>query len=178
MKKFYILFPLIGVIIFAVFYWQFNASFADEKQKIEEQKKADREAKARADFEIKKKAVEEAIQLQEKRKIEKAEAQKREAEEKQLQIDLKDASDKARDELDRVLRTVDRLKNEILVEDAGMKKLAAEKANLVSEDEFLQKYVKAAEANQKALEEVLKKIQKADEAAALAAAQSAKKAKS
>lgn len=178
MKKFYILFPAIGLIIFAFFYWRFNEDFAQEKQRVEDQRKAERDAKAKADFEIKKKAVEEAIQLQEKRKIEKAEREKKDAEERQLQIDLKDASDRARDDLDRVLRTVDRLKNELAVEEAALKKLGTEKANLVSEDEFLQKYVKAAEANQKSLEDVLKKIQKADEQAALAAAQSAKKAKS
>lgn len=178
MKKFYILFPVVGLFIFAFFYWRFNVTFEEEKQQVENAKKMEREAKAKADFEIKRKAVEEAIQLQEKRKVEKAEREKREGEEKQLQIDLKDASDRARDDLDRVLRTVDRLKNEIAVEDAALKKLTGEKVNLVGEDEFLQKYVKAAEANQKSLEEVLKKIQKADEAAALAAAQSAKKAKS
>ena len=178
MKKFYVLFPAIGLIVFAVFYWQFNANYAEEKQKVEDQKKMEREAKARADFEVKKKAVEEAIQLQEKRKVEKAEREKRDADEKQMQIDLKDASDKARDENDRVLRTVDRLKNEIAIEDAALKKLGTEKTNLVGEDEFLLKYVKAAEANQKSLEDVLKKIQKADDAAALVAAQSAKKPKS
>jgi colicin import membrane protein len=178
MKKFYILFPAIGLVIFAAFYWQFNASYAEEKAKVENEKKMEREAKARADFEIKKKAVEEAIQLQEKRKIEKAEREKRDADEKQMQIDLKDASDKARDENDRVLRTVDRLKNEIAIEDAALKKLASEKTNLTGEDEFLLKYVKAAEANQKSLEEVLKKIKAADDAAELVRLQNAKKAKS
>lgn len=178
MKKYYVLFPAIGLVVFAFFFWRFNVNFEAEKQEVENKKRMEREEKARADFEVKKKAVEEAIQLQEKRKVEKAEREKREADEKQLQIDLKDASDKARDERDRVLRTVDRLKNEIAVEDAALGKLAKDKVNLVSEDEFLQKYVKAAEANQKSLEEVLLKIKKADDAAELIRQQSAKKAKS
>jgi hypothetical protein len=175
MKKFYVLFPAIGLIVFGFFFWRFNVDFDANRQRIADEKRIEREKKAEADFQVKKKAVEEAIQIQEKRKIEKAEREKREADEKQLQIDLKDASDKARDERDRVLRTVDRLKNEIAIEDAALKKLASEKSNLVSEDEFLQKYVKAAEANQKSLEDVLKQIKKADDAAALVAAQNAKK---
>lgn len=178
MKKYYVIFPAIGLVIFAVFFWRFNADFAaNEKAKVEA-KRVEREAKVRADFEAKRKAVEEAIALQEKRKIEKAEREKREADEKQAQLDLKDASDKARDERDRVLRQVDRLKGELAAEEAAIKKLVTEKANLVSEDEFLLKYVKAAEANQKSLEQVMTKIQAANKAAELAAAQSAKNKKS
>jgi len=174
MKK-YVLFPAIGVVIFALFFWRFNADFdANEKAKADV-RRVELENKRKAEFELKKKAVEEAIALQEKRKLEKAEREKRDSEEKQLQLDLKDASDKARDERDRVLRQVDRLKTEIAVEDAGLKKLATEKNNLVAEDEFLQKYVKAAEENQKSLEALMTKVEQVDKAAAIAAAQSAKK---
>jgi colicin import membrane protein len=178
MKKYYVIFPAIGCVIFAFFFWRFNADFdANEKAKAEV-KRIERENKIKADFEAKRKALEEAIAQQEKRKVEKAEREKRDAEERQAQLDLKDASDKARDDRDRVLRQVDRLKSEISVEEAGIKKLDAEKQSLVAEDEFLQKYVKAAEANQKSLEQVMTKIQAADKAAELAAAQSAKAKKS
>jgi hypothetical protein len=175
MKKFYVLFPAIGVVIFAFFFWRFNADFDSNEKAKADIKRVELEAKRKAEFEIKKKAVEDAIALQEKRKVEKAEREKRDQEEKQLQIDLKDASDKARDEKDRVLRQVDRLKTEITVEETALKKLATERANLVAEDEFLLKYVTLAEGNRKSLEDVLTKIEAADKAAALAAAQSAKK---
>ena len=158
MNKLYVIFPVIGVLIFGAFFWSFNADFdAREKAKIEA-KRVEHEAKVRADLEAKKKAIEEAIALQEKRKI-----------------DLKNASDKAHSDLERVLRQLDRLKIEIGVEDAALKKLATEKATLIADDEFLQKYVKLAEANQKGLEEILVKIEKVDKDAAIAAAQQAKK---
>ena len=174
MKK-YVLFPAIGVVIFAVFFWRFNADFDANEKGRAEIKRVELENKRKAEFEIKKKAVEEAIALQEKRKVEKADREKHDSEEKQLQLDLKDASDKARDEMNRVGRQADRLKTEIDVEDAGLKKLTTEKSNLVAEDEFLQKYVKAAEENQKKLEALMTQIEKVDKAAAIAAAQTAKK---
>ncbi|MBK9989300.1 MAG: hypothetical protein IPP19_00825 [Verrucomicrobia bacterium] len=178
MKKYYVIFPAIGLVIFAFFFWRFNAEFDANEKKKADVKRIERETKTRADFEAKRKAVEEAITLQEKRKIEKAEREKKDAEEKQAQLDLTDASDKARDERDRVLRQVDRLKTELSVEEAAIKKIATEKTNLLVEDEFLQKYVKAAEANQKSLEQVMIKIQEADKAAAIVAAQNAKSKKS
>lgn len=178
MKKYYVIFPAIGLVVFAIFFWRFNADFAANERAKVEAKRVEHVNKAKADFEAKRKAVEEAIAMQEKRKVEKAEREKREADEKQAQLDLKDASDKARDELDRVLRQADRLKGLIAAEDSAIKKLGTEKVNLQSEDEFLQKYVKLAEANQKSLELVMNKIQAANKAAELAAAQSAKNKKS
>lgn len=174
MKK-YVIFPALGVAIFAIFFWRFNADFDSREKQQAEAKRVELENKRKAEFELKKKAVEEAIAIQEKRKVEKAEREKREADEKQLQLDLKDAADRARDDKDRVLRQVDKLKTEIEFENAALKKLAAEKANLVAEDEFLQKYVKVAEDNQKNLEAVLAKIEEASKKAELFMAQNAKK---
>jgi preprotein translocase subunit SecF len=175
MKKYYVIFPAIGCVIFAFFFWRFNAEFdANEKAKADI-KRNERESKLKADFEAKRKALEEAIALQEKRKVDKAEREKKEAEEKQAQLDLTDSADKAREERDRILRQVTSLQSELRVEEAGIKKIATEKANLLTEDEFLLKYVKMAEANQKSLEQVMTKIQAADKAAELAAAQTAKK---
>lgn len=177
MKK-YVIFPAIGLLIFAFFFWRFNVDFDTAEKARAEAKRVELDNKKKAEFEIKKKAVEEAIALQEKRKVEKAEREKREADEKQMQLDLKDASDKARDDRDRVLRQVDRLNTEISVENAALKKLASDRANLLTEDEFLQKYVKLAEENQKGLEVVLRKVEEADKAAAGFAARYAKQKKS
>lgn len=174
MKK-YVIFPAIGLVIFAFFFWRFNADFDAREKAHADAKRVELENKRKAEFELKRKAVEEAIALQEKRKVEKAEREKREADEKQLQLDLKDAADKARDDRDRVLRQVDKLKTEIAVEDAALKKLASDKASLVAEDEFLQKYVKLAEENQKSLETVLAKIEDASKKAEQFLAQNAKK---
>jgi len=175
MKKFYVIFPVIGVIIFAFFFWRFNADFeAREHAKTEEVRLA-RVTKQQADFEAKRKAVEAAIANQEKRKQEKAERETREAAEKQVQLDLNDQADRARTELDRVVRQVDRLKIEISVEDEALKRLNLDKSTLVAEDEFLKQYVKAAEDNQKSLEKLLTKVEAVDKAAALAALQAAKK---
>ena len=175
MKKLYVIVPVIGVLIFGAFYWNFSTEIEARETAKKEAVRIERETKQKADFEAKKKAVEEAIALQERRKIEKAEREKRAEEEKQVQLDLKDASDRARDDRDRVLRQVDRLKTEIAVEESAIKKIASEKANLQAEDEFLLKYVKIAEGNQKVLEDVLTKIEKVDKEAAIALAQAGKK---
>jgi len=178
MKKLYFVLPVIGVLIFGAFFWRFNAEFEGREAAKKDAQRVEREAKIRSDLEAKKKAIEDAIALQEKRKIEKAEREKRAEEEKQAQLDLKDASDRARDDRDRVLRQVDRLKTEIGVEESALKKLASDKANLIADDEYLLTYVKLAEGNQKSLEEILTKIEKVDKDAAIAAAQSAGKKKS
>jgi len=178
MKKLYVVLPVIGVLVFGAFFWRFNADFEAREVAKKEAVRKEHDAKVLADLEAKKKAIEEAIALQEKRKVEKADREKRAEEEKQTQLDLKDASDRARDDRDRVLRQVDRLKTEISVEDSALKKLASDKENLVAEDEFLLKYVKLAEANQKSLEDILAKIDSVDKAAAAAAAQAAKQKKS
>jgi hypothetical protein len=175
MKKLYVIVPIIGVLIFGAFFWNFNSQIEARETAKKEAQRIERETKQRADLEAKKKAIEEAIALQEKRKVEKAEREKRAEEEKQVQLDLKDASDRARDERDRVLRQVDRLRSEIKVEEDGLKKIAADKANLIADDEFLLKYVKLAEANKASLEEILTKIEKVDKDAVIAAAQTAKK---
>lgn len=177
MKKLYVLVPIIGCLIFGVMFWRFNANYADQ-----EAAKKTAAAKLRADKQMeeqlsRKKAVEDAIQLQEKRKVEKAAREKREAEEKQAQIDLKDQSDRARDDSDRLQRTVDRLENEVKAEQQALAKLAKDRETLTAEAAFQQKYVGAAEANRKSLEEVLTKIENADKQAALAAAQQAKNKK-
>ncbi len=164
MKKFYVIFPALGVLIFGAFYWHFSAGIEEAEKQKTEARLMEAEARKKADFEAKRKAVEVAIANQEKRKQEKADREKREAEERQVQLDLNDASDKARNERDRVLRLVDKVKAEINVEDAGLKRIAEDKKNLVSEDEFLQQYVKEAEANQKKVEQILTKIEAADKA--------------
>jgi len=174
MKKIYVIFPVIGVLIFGAFFWSFNSEIEGREAAKKEAQRIERETKQRADLEAKKKAIEEAIALQEKRKVEKAEREKRAEEEKQVQLDLKDASDRARDERDRVLRQVDHLKTEIDVEVATIKKIADEKANLILENDYLLNYVKLAEGNKATLEEVLTKIKKVDDDAVIAAAQKAK----
>jgi colicin import membrane protein len=175
MNKLYVIFPVIGVLIFGAFFWSFNSDFDAREKAKADAIRVQHEAKVRADLEARKKAIEEAIALQEKRKSDNVERKKRDEEEKQVQLDLKNASDKAHSDLERVLRQLDRLKIEIGVEDSALKKLATEKATLIADDEFLQKYVKLAEANQKGLEEILVKIDKVDKDAAIAAAQQAKK---
>ena len=91
-------------VIFALFFWNFNSDLAAREQAKETAKRIEREAKAKAETDAKIKAIENANILQEKRKAEKAEREKRMDEEKQIQFSLKDASDKARDDSDRVLR--------------------------------------------------------------------------
>jgi hypothetical protein len=173
MKKAYVIFPLIGLVVFGIFYWNTISQFdTREKQKIEERRIAN-EAKARAEFEARKKAIEDANMLQEKRKQEKTERDAREAREKQVQLELNDQSDKARDDKDRVLRQVDRLRAEMKVETEALDKIAKDRQTATDDEAFVQKYIKAAQANQKSLQDLLTKLDQADKEAAKAAAAAA-----
>lgn len=175
MKKAYVIYPLIGLVAFGALYWNTISEFeAREKQKTEERRQA-LEAKQKAEFESRKKAIEESNRLQEERKQEKLAREAREAHEKQVQLDLNDARDKARDDRDRVLRQVDRLMSEKKIEEEALAKIAKDRQTAIDDEAFYQKYIKAAEANQNSLKEVILKIQAADKAIADAAAVATKK---
>jgi hypothetical protein len=169
MNKAYVIAPVIGLVLFGVVYWNTISEFDTREKKKAADRQLAIEAKNKSDFESRKKAIEEANLLQEKRKQEKAEREAREAKEKEFQLKLTDQRDKARDDRDRVLRQVDRLQSDKKIETEALEKIAKDRQNALDEEAFIQKYIKAAEENQKGLQEVLNKIQLAEKAAADAA---------
>lgn len=175
MKKIYILGPLVGVLLFAVVYWNFSKDYAAKVQAKELAVKKQREDKLRAEAESRKAAIEEALALQEQRKKERAEKEEKDRLEKEARQAAVDARDKAYRDSEKLAKQVDRLTKEMATEKEEIAKVEGEKKRAVDEEAFLRQYVTAAEGNVKSLEQVLQRIQAADKAAEEAAKAAASK---
>lgn len=179
MKKTYFLVPLIGVIVFAFFYWtalkDITAKEAAEKRHTEEmrQKKLQDEVVARE------KAYKEAVAMADKRKKEKAERDAKEQADREAREALVAEREKTFRDQEKLARQIERQNKDIAAEKEEIRKVEEEKKGFLAEQEFLKSYVKQAEDNQKSLEDVLNKIAAAEKAVQEAAkAAAAAKAKS
>lgn len=171
MKKNYVYFlpPLIAVIIFGAVYWNFLSGYEKEQDRRALAIKTAKMEKLQEQERDKKKAYDEAIEAQARRKKEKEEKDAKE------QAD-RDARQLAEDNLKQALRDEVKLADKVKAlnkEIEATKKEVAEvednKKKAVDEEAFQRLYTKQAEANQKSLIAVLEKIQKADDDAAAAA---------
>lgn len=177
MKKAYILGPLLGVIIFSVFYWNFSKEYALEAQAKIEAARKEREEVLRKEALDRKAAIEAALVLQGQRKKEKADREAKEVADKELRQNLTDKRDLAFREQDRLSKQAERLAKDVDIEKAAIAEIEKQKKFATDEEAFLRQYVSQAEANSKSLEEVIQNINAADaaRAAAEAAAAAAKK---
>lgn len=181
-KKNYIYFiaPLLGLIVFAAFYWNFSSKYEAQQAQVAAAIKKAAKDKVDAANRDRQKAFDAATEANEKRKREKEAKEKAETE----KADARDAAmqdrNKALRDANNLTQKIDRLTKEV---DATKKEVAAveeDKKKAVAEQAFLKTYVKQAQDNAKSLESVLQKIKEADDAiaaAAKAAADAAKAAK-
>jgi len=177
MKKAYVIFPVLAMLIFFGFWWNFSSVY-DAKQaaiaqqiKLEKQQKLEQEANDRA------KAIQDAVANQAIRKAEREarEAQKqKDREERQA---AKEASQKAFRDKEKLGRQSARLTEDVKAEEDAIAKLEDRKKFLIGEKAFLREYVLKAESNQNNLTQVIQKIIAADEARAKAAKAAADAAK-
>jgi colicin import membrane protein len=177
MNKVYIIAPLIGLLIFGGFYYQFTSNYDNrikaEVAKIEQEKK-DRAARDIANREL---AIKAAIETQAKRKQER---EKREAAEEAKRVARQDAEDarlRAYDERNKLRDQVGRLKKDEEELKAAIAKVAEEKKRNIEEEAFLKTFVVKAQANQKYYYDLLDKIAQAEAARAAAEAAAAAAAK-
>jgi hypothetical protein len=180
MKKAYIFGPLIGVLIFAFFYWNFTKEFAVKEQQKVADAKAAREASLKKEAADRKVAIDAALVLQAQRKKDKSEREAKDVADKEYRLKITDDRDRAFREQERLSKQAERLAKEVDTEKAAIAEIEKQKAFAVGEEGFLRQYVGQADANAKSLEGVLKAIQDADNArvaaaAAAAAAEAAKK---
>jgi hypothetical protein len=177
--KIYFLVPILALILFGGYYWNFRSQYEAHQQAIVAAAKAKKEEKLRQDELAREQAIKDAIDAQQQRKKERA---AREALEQKQRDDKENAEldrDKAANESEKLQRQVDKLTKDV---DDAKKEIAALRADnekQVDEVAFLGEYVKKAEDNRATLSLVLTKIQAADDAnakaKALADAQAAKK---
>lgn len=178
MNKVYIIFPLIGMLIFGGFYINFSkgyeAKLADAKAAVEVVKKA-KAAQMVKDREV---AIANAIESSKKREIERKERERLEEAKKTARLEAEDSRQRSYEERNKLRDQVSRLKKELEDVKAVAAKAADDKKNGLAEEAFLKDYVKKAEANVKYYYDLLDKIdaaEKARAAAEIAAAAAAKK---
>ncbi|MBL9208398.1 MAG: hypothetical protein JNN01_25165 [Opitutaceae bacterium] len=177
MNKAYFIAPLLGLLIFGGFYWNFAEGYAEKEKAKQALVKKEKDEKIRLENEGRKKAVEDAIKLQEQRKKEKVEKDEKDRLEKEARQAAIDARDKSYRDKEKLEKQVDRLNKEILAEKDLIAKVEETKKIARDEEVFLRKYVKEAENNVKELATVIEKIDAADKARAAAEAAAAAAAK-
>ncbi len=182
MNKAYFIAPLIMLLIFGGFYWNFAKEYQIKQDaKIAAQKKAI-EDKKKAELDARKQAIEDATRLAEQRIREKKEKEEKDQREKEARAAAIEAREKAARDQEKLSRQVVRLTKDIEEEKVAVTQLEETKKQSVEEIAFLQKAVKESETNVKGLQTVLDKIKAADDARAaadaLAAAAAAAKSKS
>jgi colicin import membrane protein len=177
MNKAYVIVPLLSLLIFGGFYWNFATEYADKQKAKELAIRKAKEEKVKEEAQARRVAVEDAIRLQETRKKEKIERDEKDRLEKEARQNAIDARDKAYRDQEKLAKQVDRLNKEIAAEREALAKIEDTKKLNREEEAFLRQFVKQAESNVKRLAEVIDKIDAADKARAEAAAAAAAAAK-
>lgn len=167
MKKTYVYFvaPLVLMVVFFFgFYWNAHKNYEAREQAVIQKARDEKRAKLEKEQQDRLKAVQAAIEMQEKRRAEKKEREEREAREKEEREKARLARDNAGREADKLEQTAKRLQKEIAVEKEELAEIQKERKLTVDEHEFLKQYVAKAEQNAKSFTGVLEKIAAADKA--------------
>lgn len=174
MKKAYVIFPALAMLIFFGFWWNFTSKYDAAQAEKAKLARAAKEQKLMKEAEERKIAIQQAVAAAEARKKE------REAKSAMLQAERDarqhavEAKDKAYRDKEKLARQAERLEKDISTEKDLIAKLDEKKRILVSDEAFLRQYVTLAESNQQGLQDVLQQIAKADTARALAEAAAAR----
>jgi len=177
MNKVYLIFPLIGLLIFGGFYYSFDKSYAEKLTQIKMKAEEEKKAKARQQVIDREVAIKSAIESQAARKKEKEERDRIEEAKKTARQEAEDVRQRTYDDRNKFRDQVGRLKKELEEVKSTFAKIADEKKRYTEEDAFLKSYVKQAESNAKYYYDLLDKIAAAEKAAADAAAAAAAAAK-
>lgn len=175
MNKAYLIWPLIGLLVFGAFYWHASKGFAERDRQVAIQKEKDRQERITQDLLRRKKAIEDAIKAQEERKAARLLKEKKEEEERIARDAMLDRRNRAFDDVNKRLRPqLDRLKQDADSVRQEIQQLDLQKKQYVDEEAFLRGFVRTAEANVKTYYDLLEKVKAADDARALAEAAAAK----
>jgi hypothetical protein len=177
MNKVYIIFPLIGILIFGGFYVSFNRSYEAKVAAIKLKAEDEKKAKLKQQTIDRDKAIAAAIEAQKVNKAKREEKERQEEAKKVARQEAEDRRVKSYDDRNRFRDQVNRLKKDLEELKASMTKIADEKKRFADEETFLKTYVKQAEANVKYYYDLLDKITVAEKQAADAAAAAAAAAK-
>jgi hypothetical protein len=177
MNKVYIIFPLIGILIFGGFYLSFDKSYAAKVAAIKQKAEDEKKAKIAQQVIDRDKAIQAAVEAQ---KVNKAKREEKERQDEAKKVARQEADDHrthAYEERNKFRDQVGRLKKDLEEVKAAIAKIEVEKKHYADEEGFLKIYVKQADANVKYYYDLLDKITAAEKAQAEAAAAAAAAAK-
>ncbi|KXU35592.1 hypothetical protein AXK11_00665 [Cephaloticoccus primus] len=173
MKKIHVLFPLIAMILFFGYWWNYNKQYeaAQEAKKEQAQQAliAKREQEARDRELAIKLAIEKQAEQRREREAREAKRQQ-EREERQAAREARERADRERQKLRRQSELLDQ---DIVKETEAVTKLEERKQFLLAEERFLRDYVRLAESNEGGVTEAIQRIAAAEAARAAAAAEAA-----
>ncbi|RRJ96661.1 hypothetical protein Ga0100231_022975 [Opitutaceae bacterium TAV4] len=162
MKKAYLIVPLAALLAFGALYWNFERGYARREQAARQQARLEKEAKLKAEVEARAKSIEDALRLQAERRKAREEREARENAEKETRQFALDARDKAFRDQEQLSRQIERLKKDIIAEQAAIAEIAAAHKTSVEEQTFLKEYIGKAEENIRTLETLLNAIAAAE----------------
>jgi colicin import membrane protein len=177
MNKVYIIFPLIGLIIFGSFYVSFSKGYEAHLAEVKLKGENDKKAKAAQQIKDREKAIAAAIEASKTRAIERAAKEAADEAKKTARQEAEDRRQRTYDDRNKLRDQVSRLKKDLEDVKTLTAKVAEEKKKHLDEETFLKTYVKQAEANVKYYYDLIDKINAAEAARAAAEAAAAAAAK-
>jgi hypothetical protein len=177
MKKAYVLFPFLGLIIFIGIWWNYHSEYQERAQQKVEQARAEFEARRLQEARDREIAIKDALAAQEVRRKERAEKEAKDQADKEARQLAEENERKSAREKQKFSAQVDRLSKEIETEKSAIAALEEQKRKATVDLGMVKEYVRLAQTNERNLLGILDRIAAADaaRAAAEAAAAAAKK---
>jgi hypothetical protein len=171
MKKTYVYFlvPIIGLIVFGCFYWNFSSSYDQHLADVANLANKAKQEKLELSNREKQKAYEDAVAASDLRKKEKEAKEKRDAEQADAREQALDQRSKAQRDAFSLTQKIDRLAKDVAATKKEVAGIEEDKKQAKEEEAHLRVLVKLAQDNVKDLQAVLQKIKDADDAAVAAA---------
>jgi chromosome segregation ATPase len=178
-SKIYIIAPVVVLIVFGAYYWNFSSQYEAKQAAIAAQVKERKLETLKAEAAAREAAIHDALVAQQQRKAERAAREERERKQKDDRENARLENDKAAQEAQKLQRQAEKLTKDVATAKDEIAKIQAEEKSSQSELDFLKQYIAEATSNQAKLADVITKIEAADaavaKAEAIAAAQAAKK---
>jgi len=175
--KVYLIVPIIAIVAFYAYYWNFISDYDAKQAVIAAQAKQIKIEKLKAEADARAAAIQTAIDEQKKRKQDRIEREALERKQRDDKENAKLIQEKADQEAQKLARQVEKLTSDVKVAKDEIEKIETENKRSVEEETFLKNYVAMAVENRDKLSAVLTKIEAADKAAAKAALEAAAAAK-
>jgi hypothetical protein len=176
-SKIYFIVPIIALIIFSAYYWNFSSQYEAKQAAIAATVKEQKLEKLRLEAETRERAIHDALEAQKQRKAERVARDEAERKQKDDKENARLENEKSEQEAQKLERQAEKLTKDVSAAKDEIAKIQTDEKKSSVELEFLKKYIAEAVANQAKLADVLTKIQAADAAEAKAAALAAAAAK-